>query len=439
MKALWFALFLFSFSAHAETAHEYTLKIAYDVSCPNQTDSAFPGLTGSVIVRNRILRLDLFKYTHSAEVALSFPTKPDLSELVFDWDPSNDCTLKNLTPTIVDEDLDGMDSFQALALKHSPYLVIRKDQVLQRQKDLPLSITYSVMPTRRGTQKIRYTIFFSNETVHGLFSTTKAASLAHYGRRTDIEWMYDVEFDDQFNVVSRKYQSGIIGGFGHATKNFKGSFIPGTQHPILFNIAAHNVFGSKGDFGPDRMPIRDGYHFVPRDEIPDADAREWWQWNRPWIFDLSDRELRRGQGRSGEFQAASNEYLYVLLTGKMNKSRLRLNFATETFFIRSGKVSKLGEGLWGKQTFTAIKMSEEEQNHGGQLSMFRLKRGLIIRHWGFLDLDPLKFYRLRPDAELGYTMLDVSDQFRCNEDFECTYGLIKPASQDQSQTQASNP
>jgi len=399
-------------------SHDFTLKIDYQVVCPNQDASAFPGITGEVTVQGRTLRIDLFKYLHSTEMTLSVERQPEMSALQFRWDASPDCRLEHFEPTVVEE-APSSDHDAALAMKHSPYLVVRKDQLTERQRDLPIGVAYSVMPTSQNSVKIRYTMFFSNETVQGLGSTSKATSLARYGRRTDIEWIYDVEFDSEGRVISRHYQSGIIGGLGHSTKRFKGRFLPGTEHPIFFDIAKHNVFGTRGDFDSNGNPTRAAYHLIPREELPASGAREWWQWERPWIFDLNDRELRRG---GGYFEAPSNDYLYVLVTGKMKKARLWTHFSKESFFWRGPRLGELGEGLGGKQSFIAIKMTEADQAQGGKISLAPVKTGVLFRHLGTMNLEPLRFFRLKADSENGFMPEEVTQDFRCNSNLECRFG-----------------
>jgi len=411
----------FSAIAQQQSFRDLTLKMDYTVTCPNQDEKAFPGITGEVTVQGLTLRVDLFKYLHSTEMTLALPRKPEANELQFRWDASTDCRLEHFEPTVesaVIEEAESDDHYAALAMKHSPFLVVRKDQLTERQRDLPIGIAYSVMPTAKNTVKIRYTMFFSNETVHGLGSTSKSASLARYGRRTDIEWIYDVEFDSQGSVISRHYQSGIIRGLGHATKRFKGRFLPGTEHPIFFDIAKHNVFGTRGSFDENGDPTRAGYHLVPREELPSDGAREWWQWERPWVFDLNDRELRRG---GGYFEAPSNDYLYVLVTGKMKKARLWTHFSQEGFFLRGPKLGDLGEGLWGKQSFLALKMSEADQAKGGKISLLPVKTGIFFRHHGTMNLEPLRFFRLKADPEGGFTPEEVTQDFHCDSNLECKF------------------
>jgi hypothetical protein len=404
--------------AAAPVADEYTLKISYRVECPNQDEKSFAGMNGIVGYQGRKIRVDLFKYLNEVEVSLPAREWPRREDVTFYFDDSPDCRLNDLNYRIEAEA--PLDRDANLAIRHAPFLVVRKDQRVERQRDLPLGVSYSILPERYGTKKIRYTIFFSNETVHGFGSTTKAASLEHYGRRTDIEWLYDVEFNSAGKVVSRRYQSGFIGGLGHGTRNFKGHFVPGTEHPILFNIAKHNVFGHRGEFTRAGNAVREGYALVPREEIKDNEAREWWQWRRPWIFDVSDRELRRGKG-AGEFAAPSDDYLYIQVTNQnQNKSSESVEFQTENALVRSGILKKLGEGLWGKQSFTALRFDETIFHRGGVLSMEGLRLRLL-RHDRSIQFAPLRFYRLQRDPDQGYRLLDITHRFHCDFMMICQF------------------
>ena len=367
----------------------------------------YPGINGSVSLQGRTLRFNLFKYLNTTEVSLGDSGSLQVSDLELTLDDSDECKLVSLKPEILPEKLtdkpDGKIGDAELAILHSPFLMIRHDQQSLTERDVPIGVTYSVSHAD-GFTEVTYTMFFSNETVKGIFSTSKLTSMHAYGRRTDIEWIYKVVFNSDQEVVSEKYQSGVVGGIGHSTKNFRGYYLPQTEHPILYNIAKHNVFSDH----PTLRQRRDsfiGFHLVPREEIASPLAREWWMWNHPWTFDLSDRELFR----DGVLDFPSEEYLYVLVSGKRRRGTLHLNLSAETTegeLESATHFKKLGEDLWKTETFSALWVGTQKLH--GDLE--------LTKNWesDFTPTRPLRFFRLKPDPEQGFLAEEVTRQVQCS-------------------------
>ena len=242
-------------------------------------------------------------------------------------------------------------------------------------------------------------MFFTNESVSGPFTTSKTTSMNHYGRRTDVEWLYQLDLDAQGKIIEEKYQSGLVRGIAHHTRLFHGEYFPGTLHPILYNIAVHNVFSDRPTHRSKKEGLV-GYHLVPRDEIPSPEAREWWMWKNPWTFDISDRELLRG----GTLEFSSDQYLYVLIDGKQSRGKI---YAELTSNDGEGlaSITKLGEDLWKQQTFTALKLVSGE--HG----TFSIEKN---RRSNFEASGPIRFFRLIPDSQRGFTVREVTNSVSCD-------------------------
>jgi hypothetical protein len=243
------------------SAQDAALTIRYKIECLSDRYQMVPG---ELSYEGRKIRFDLFSSRTETSVLISKPVTSSTATLSLV--SGTDCSAKILSAQIEplaiqarssDAELTQFAQLAQLAMMHAPILNIRPDQVENRLTDLPLVMAYSVMPsTVEGNKKIRYTLFFTDED-----SKTDAAGtdfqMARYGRRTDIEWIYEVELDQNNNAVQRLIQgaflkSGIFGGAGHSTVSFHGDLVDG-QHPVLYNIADHNVFSDK--------PLKSGSEF----------------------------------------------------------------------------------------------------------------------------------------------------------------------------------
>ncbi|MBS1960361.1 MAG: hypothetical protein JST80_12865 [Bdellovibrionales bacterium] len=381
------------------------LRFQYQLECDSKDQKSFPGIIAEIKIGTRKIRAYLVRYVNEQTVTLGAPTSDQISKMQIRYFPNPACTFKNVASNVIQNAL-SMSEEQELALAHSPYLILRPDQGSHPDRDVPLQLVYSIMRDSFGFS-IRYTVYFSNETDYGLFAVKKTRSQALWGRRTDIEWIYQVDFDAAGKVVGRKCQSGVIFGIGHATKNFKGKFLTATQHPVLYDIARHNVFFDKPY--PGQKFSSAGVHLTPFEEIKEPDAREEWMWRNPWSFDVSDRELRR----TGHLNFSSDQYLYVKLRGSLNGGRVSVTGSalsgTQTITL-----AKLGEDLWGQEDYVAVrpqKFPEDGKTAGATINITPLQDKVTI--------DSVKFFRLVPTSA-GFESREITGLFSCKSG-SCRY------------------
>ncbi len=406
-------LLLLATPAHAGDAfkQDQSLKLNYEMECASDTN-AFPGITAELKLKDHTIRFQLFKYVTETEISLGTDDSLDPKNLPITFLPSPNCTLNSWSAEInpvVTEDL-----MERLALENSPYLVLRKDQYDITDRDVPMGLTYSIVPRDEGGFTLLYTMFFSNETVHGLFSTSKPASLGHYGRRTDIEWIYSIDFDQNGNSVARQYQGGLVDGKGHKTHDFKGEYLPDSRHPILYDIANHNVFKDKPTSKVQREN-ETGYQLMARETLEKPDAREIWMWRHPWTFKVSDLELARDK----KLSHTSDEYLYVLLDGTIDQGSIKVSATLdgETRSVPAGegknKLKELGEGLWDEQSFTAIWLGSGFTSRHGVVSM--------SPHSSKTSLHYPRFFHLIPNDDNGFDAEEITTQFECQDATVCRF------------------
>jgi hypothetical protein len=401
-----------AFAAIPDSSPEMTLKIQYEVQCDPEDQESFPGITAEFRLSNRTLRVHLFRYEQEAEVSLGTKAPTSAKDLVFHFLPSRSCKLIRFEPEIQSEV--ETDWIRRLAQENSPFLVIRPDQFKRPGRDISLGIAYSVFRDDGGF-RIRYTYFFSNETTTGPFTTSKPTSLGSYGRRTDIEWIYEVSFNQQGEALSRHYQGGIIAGAGHATHSFRGRFLENSHHPILYNITKHNVFSDRPFPGIQYFRTT-GYHLIPREELTAPEARETWMWRHPWTFEISDRELRR----NGTLSHPSQEYLYVKVSGELNGGKIRITAKIDgqknTVVAGEGKgvLKKLGQDLFEKETYSAIHLGQNLSKKHGKVMITRSTKKVSLSK-------EIRFYRLISDLKEGFRVLETTPQFRCSSAYRCEF------------------
>jgi hypothetical protein len=223
-----------------------------------------------------------------------------------------------------------------------------------------------------------------------------------------------VDFSPTGKVLKRLYQGGVIWGIGHRARSFNGQFLTGTEHPVLYDIAKHNVFGTKPEFGTYAYR-KVGVHLIPDEEIKAPLARESWLWNRPWTFDVTDRELKR----DGKLTYPSDQYVYVYLSGNLNGGKIQVSATraggTSVLLAGDGKatIKKLGEDLWGTETLSAIRIGGDALIRGGLLHIKRSTAKTV--------LDQPRFRTLVKDAEKGFIAKDISHQFSCASAYDCVY------------------
>lgn len=405
-RAAFFAAMGLIFAGPALGA-EAILTLNYSVQC--KEGSAFEGMTGSIRVGKKIFRIDLFEARHQLEVLVG----PIESTPKIEIDKSADCQLKLFEPNW--SWFSPGTEFQDLALTHAPFLVVRKDQYQNRFTDLPLVVTYSVVPLQGGRTELRYTIYLTDEDSNPDTKSTDR-HMGNLGRRTDIEWIYDVILDSKHQVVRRRYQ-GHAWYSSHVTYAFKGQFLPGTQHPVLYNAYSHNVFKDKPN-AIQRKKGWVGYSLVPREQVNSAHAHEWVMFRQPWMFKVSDSELKR-EGRLSHF---SPEYLYVMFDGRIIQGAIAAQVSGGDGIRASsgggqGRIPKLGDSPRQHQTFTAVPLGIERVRRIGEAQGFRGKFRIIQASVvePVLRINQLRFFRL-VENEGNYGTEEITRFFQCRMD-----------------------
>lgn len=162
------------------------------------------------------------------------------------------------------------------ALELAPVLYARPNTV-GRYSDVPLIMWYEIDKTDRGS-RIRYSVIFSNEDG----GTPADRLLATWGRLTDIEYVYGIEFDGEGKVIEETFQ-----GKDHEIIPFRGR--REARHPLLYVVTDNNMVRDQGNtkqrFAP--APIAFDLAGVSREEVMDAN---------PWTYAVTAREARR-EGR----------------------------------------------------------------------------------------------------------------------------------------------
>jgi hypothetical protein len=400
------------------SAQNAALTIRYQIECQSDRYQMVPG---ELSYEGRVIRFDLFSARSETTVLIGKPSAAGSINLTLM--SGTDCSAKLLSTQIEQMMAAPKNSDSDLAMLHAPFLNVRPDQVENRYTDLPIALAYSITPSdTKGNKKLRYTIFFTDEDSVGDSNATEF-QMARYGRRTDVEWIYEVELDRNGQVIRRQYQGGLITkgpleGAGHATYPFKGSFVDG-QHPVLYNVANHNVFSDKPLDTMRGLPFI-GYQLLPSEAIECCAPREVVMTRNPWMYKVSDVEL----AREGKLSKPSTRYLYVSVAGKLQGS---LN-AVVVMDDRSeligneghGNLDRLGEDLWNKESFVAIPISEsilqgiESTSAHGALYFADVSEHApeALSNTIFKPSD-LKFFLIRTDDSKGYRYEDISKQFKC--------------------------
>ena len=159
------------------------------------------------------------------------------------------------------------------AITRAPFIYARPDTV-GRFTDVPVFMWYEVEPTGRG-ERYRYTIVFTNEDG----GTPTDRLMATWGRTTDIEYVYSVEFDHSGAVVHEDIQAPQ-----HEVRTFRGQ--REGLHPRLWVSTDNNMVLDNGKttvrYG--LTPIKLDLANTSRETVMDA---------QPWLYDVSARELTR--------------------------------------------------------------------------------------------------------------------------------------------------
>ena len=232
---------------------EKILRITYEIDCGDRENLKFPGVSGFLPIPAEIrndgptneIRFHLFLGKHSSEISLPANIAAALAENPPQLQNS-ECELEKFETELLHLPNIGKAraDWAAIALRYSPYMVLRQDQVDDVQNDLPLEMIYSVHHLGDGTSELRYTTFFSDE--DSITSTSdNEGHMARYGRTTDIEWTYKVTFsrtgvpmsaEVQGNATDKAHADATDTSGDHAAVSVKldnpDAFWPGTNHYI---------------------------------------------------------------------------------------------------------------------------------------------------------------------------------------------------------------
>ncbi len=162
------------------------------------------------------------------------------------------------------------------AIALAPVLYARPN-TLGHFSDVPLLMWYEREKTARGF-RLRYSVVFSNEDG----GTPADRLLATWGRLTDIEYVYGIEFDEKGQVIEETYQ-----GKDHKIIPFRGA--RDGRHPLLYVVTDNNMVKDQGK-GAQRYapaPIAFDLTGVSREKVMDE---------HPWTYTVTAQEARR-EGR----------------------------------------------------------------------------------------------------------------------------------------------
>jgi len=214
------------------------------------------------------------------------------------------------------------------ALRYAPVIYARPNTI-DKFSDVPLLIYYEIFPNGGDAFKIRYTAVYSNEDG----GTQTAALMARWGRATDIEWVYEIEFKDGA-IISEVYQ-----GANHETKIFSGRRIFG-NHPLIFNATENNNFSDAGcsDLRFSPLPIRADLSKKSRETVMDENA---------WTYRIMAQEaMREGRVNAAKLDANTiadpRDYLYAEIYSEPKAAAIALEAETsggEKFSSDSGNAA----------------------------------------------------------------------------------------------------
>ncbi len=162
------------------------------------------------------------------------------------------------------------------AIELAPILYIRPNTV-GKYTDVPLVMWYETEKTERG-RRIRYSVIFTNEDG----GTPASRLLATWGRLTDIEYVYGIEFDDAGNVLEETLQAK-----DHQIVPFKGK--REGRHPLLYVVTDNNMVSDEGTTAQRFAPAPQAFDLTDasREKVMDAN---------PWTYAVTAQEARR-EGR----------------------------------------------------------------------------------------------------------------------------------------------
>ena len=159
-----------------------------------------------------------------------------------------------------------------------------------------------------------YIAYFTDED-SGSTRKSKENAMGGYGRSSDIEWVYRVEFDQEWNIVKKTYQGtayffGIPLGIGHSSSKFNGETID--NHPVLYNTYKNNIFMDKPR-GNQQKLNKITYQLVPRKKLDYHEALENVLFENPWMIKLTEQE----QTLENKAPAPVLDHLFIEVVGEM--------------------------------------------------------------------------------------------------------------------------
>ena len=162
------------------------------------------------------------------------------------------------------------------AVALAPVLYARPN-TLGRFTDVPLLMWYERETTQRGF-RFRYSVVFSNEDG----GTPADRLLATWGRLTDLEYVYGIEFDRYGKVIEETFQ-----GKDHEIVPFRGR--REGRHPLLYVITDNNMVKDQGI-------TAQRYTLAPLAVDLSGASRELVMDQHPWTYTVTAMEARR-EGR----------------------------------------------------------------------------------------------------------------------------------------------
>ncbi len=162
------------------------------------------------------------------------------------------------------------------AVALAPVLYARPNTI-GRFTDVPLLMWYEKETTVRGF-RFRYSVVFSNEDG----GTPADRLLATWGRLTDLEYVYGIEFDRDGKVIEETFQ-----GKDHEIVPFRGR--REGRHPLLYVITDNNMAKDEGT-------TTQRYTLAPLAVDLSGASRELVMDQNPWTYTVTALEARR-EGR----------------------------------------------------------------------------------------------------------------------------------------------
>ena len=159
------------------------------------------------------------------------------------------------------------------AIALAPVLHARPNTV-GRFTDVPLLMWYEKENTERGW-RIRYSVVFSNEDG----GTPADRLLATWGRLTDLEYVYGIEFDRDGKVIEETFQ-----GKDHEIVPFHGR--REGRHPLLYVVTDNNMVKDEGVTAQRYAPAPLAFDLTgaSREQVMDE---------QPWTYSVTAQEARR--------------------------------------------------------------------------------------------------------------------------------------------------